>query len=211
MFPELQRNSLERIKHHYALRDLGTTRVAGRQCRGIAIEPRDPFRYGYRIWMDTETAVPVKMSLVGPQDQVLEEVVFTDIRFPAAIDDAELAPELDYEGFEFFTHRMMPVETGGESMWAIGRLPPGFERVQRQVRRLRGSDDTVEYQMLSDGLSSVSIYSTVLPDGEVFTGPASVGAVSTYARLIGQHHVTVVGEVPPETVRMIADSLAYAR
>ena len=65
--------------------------------------------------------------------------------------------------------------------------------------------------MLSDGLSSVSIYSTVLPDGEVFTGPASVGAVSTYARLIGQHHVTVVGEVPPETVRMIADSLAYAR
>lgn len=210
LFPALQRGTVEQLRESYELSDLGVTRVAGRQCRGIAIKPRDSYRYGYRLWVDTETNVPVKLSLIGDADEVLEQVVFTNVEFPDRIPDASLVPELDFDGFEYYTHRMMPVEIGGESRWQATGLPPGFRVVRREVRQLRNGGEHVEQLMLSDGLSSVSIYSTTMPEGELFEGPSDMGAVNTYARMIGDYHLTVVGEVPQATVRRIAGGLTFA-
>ena len=210
LFPALQRSTVEKLRENYELTDLGVTRVAGRQCRGVAIKPRDAYRYGYRLWLDTETKVPVKLSLIGEGDRVLEQVVFTTVEFPDEIPDSSLVPELDFEGYDYFTHRMMPVETGGESRWLTSGLPPGFRVVRREVRQLRDGGDHVEQLMLSDGLSSVSIYSTTMPDGEVFEGASDMGAVNTFARMVGKFHLTVVGEVPQATVMRIANGLTLA-
>jgi sigma-E factor negative regulatory protein RseB len=35
-----------------------------------------------------------------------------------------------------------------------------------------------------------------------------MGAMNAYGRVVGAFHITVVGEVPPGTVRMIGDGLA---
>lgn len=38
-------------------------------------------------------------------------------------------------------------------------------------------------------------------------GGSTMGAVNAYGRTIGKYHVTVVGEVPHATVKMIGDSV----
>lgn len=212
LFPDFRRVEPERLRAHYRLEDLGERRIAGRQCRGVGILPKDSLRYGYQIWADQQTGVPLKVALVDPDGRVLEQVVFSDVRFPEHIEDALLAPQIDYEGFALYTHRLAPLERGGEPGWRLNSLPPGFALVERQLRRGGEGGDTVEFIELSDGLASVSIYSSrVPPEASLATGPSRMGAVHTWARRIGDHHVTVIGEVPLETVRRIAEGLEPAR
>jgi sigma-E factor negative regulatory protein RseB len=60
----------------------------------------------------------------------------------------------------------------------------------------------------SDGLATVSVYVEQLPAPEdAFNGLSTMGAVNAYGRLLEGHQITVVGEVPPVTVELIARSV----
>ncbi|MDN5863356.1 MAG: hypothetical protein L0H19_07900, partial [Salinisphaera sp.] len=83
---------------NYEIRDLGVARLAGRKCRAIAIKAQDGFRYGYRILIDIDTNLPLKLDLLN-DDEVLEQLMFTDISFPEHIPDSALAPTFDIKGF----------------------------------------------------------------------------------------------------------------
>src|SRR3546814_20013471 len=77
--------------------------IAGRICRGITIEPRDQYRYGYEIWADAETAVPVKVDLIGRGNRVMEPLMFTEIEFPKTIPNSALQPETHPAKFQRVT------------------------------------------------------------------------------------------------------------
>ena len=61
----------------------------------------DQLRYGYRVWIDEATAMPLKTQLRNGQGQVLEQIVFTDLRLPAHIADAELEPAVDARNYRW--------------------------------------------------------------------------------------------------------------
>ncbi|MCK5387168.1 MAG: MucB/RseB C-terminal domain-containing protein, partial [Gammaproteobacteria bacterium] len=42
-------------------------------------------------------------------------------------------------------------------------------------------------------------------------GGSTMGAVNAYGRAVGKYHVTVVGEVPHATVKMIGDSVEHIK
>lgn len=211
LFPELPEGRIEELKAHYEFQDLGTTRVAGRQCQGIRIQPKDEFRYGYQIWLDEKTAVPVKMTLVDMHGRMLEQVLFTQVDFPAEISDQALLPELDHKDYKLFTHDLTPMERGGQSRWDLSAVPPGFKLTGRDLRELPGGDGSIEHLMLSDGLSSVSIYSTSMsPTGKAAEGMGGMGALHSFGRMIGDFHITVLGEVPARTVEMIGEGIRPA-
>jgi sigma-E factor negative regulatory protein RseB len=69
----------------YRITELQKMRVSGRDARVIAVTPMDQMRYGYRVWIDEATAMPLKTQLRNGQGQVLEQIVFTDLRLPAHI------------------------------------------------------------------------------------------------------------------------------
>jgi sigma-E factor negative regulatory protein RseB len=59
----------------------------------------------------------------------------------------------------------------------------------------------------SDGLASVSVF--IEKDKGVSShlyGASSMGAVNAFGNLVGEHFVTVVGEVPAKTVQLMAQS-----
>jgi sigma-E factor negative regulatory protein RseB len=64
--------------------------------------------------------------------------------------------------------------------------------------------------VFTDGLASVSVfvevYASAPPNGEVIES-ASVGSSSAFSMLMGGRKITAVGEVPPVTVRYIANSV----
>jgi sigma-E factor negative regulatory protein RseB len=65
--------------------------------------------------------------------------------------------------------------------------------------------------VFSDGLAGISIFIENLSDNaDVNPGLSSQGIIQIYSKAIDDEHlVTVVGEVPPQTVMQVADSVRY--
>jgi sigma-E factor negative regulatory protein RseB len=84
----------------------------------------------------------------------------------------------------------------------------------RKAQTLPGSTDPVDHLVFTDGLASVSVFVEVRPQqpsaspGEApVDESANVGSSSAFSTVIDGHKVTAVGEVPPATVRFIANSV----
>src|SRR5262249_50398045 len=65
------------------------TRLNRRDTRVISVKPKDEFRYGYKLWIDEETAMPVRTQLCDPRGRVIEQLVLAaDLRINANIPDS---------------------------------------------------------------------------------------------------------------------------
>lgn len=202
----------------YVVTQLARTRVSGRTARVIGIEPRDQLRYGYRVWIDEATAMPLRMQLRDTQGHILEQIVFTDLMLPAHISAAELAPSVDAHNYRW-VQQDVPTTAGTEApglaiAWQASALPPGFRLTASARQMLPGG--AAEHLVFTDGLASVSVFVQARRSNG---GPAlasshddtaSLGTSSAYSTAIQGYRITVVGEVPPETVRQIAQAMRTA-
>lgn len=217
LFPILSRDQMAAAETHYEYRDLGHSRVAGRTCRGVMLAPRDEFRYGYEVCGDVETAVPLRVTLLDQRGRTIEQLMFTEVSFPAQIPDTAFAPPpgVTPKPVAIAAAPAAPApapavaQAAGPGAWRVVKLPPGFRIVRRELAPSPDGQGVVEHVLLSDGLSAVSVFA-VRPRaaGRSFNGVSNMGAMSAYGRRVGAFHVTVIGEVPASTVRMIGDGLA---
>ncbi len=83
----------------YDVEEIKRTRFNRRNTRVIAVTPRDEFRYGYRLWIDESTALPVKTQLCDPTGRVIEQVVFSDLRVKEHIANADFQARGRHRGF----------------------------------------------------------------------------------------------------------------
>ena len=224
LFPSMRPEDVATLEQVYAFKELGDARVAGRNSRGIFISPRDAFRYGYEIWGDVETALPLKVSLVAAEGQVLEQMFFTEVEFPQQTPDSAFSSELNAEDVQHASataasaiadaHEREPVlEQAQSEASKVTDLPPGYRLVKRQVRKLPGDRGAVEHLVFSDGLTAVSVFRSASPPVAVPEDNAQqrvnqIAAINAYSRRSGHIRITVVGEAPKRTVRMIGDNFA---
>jgi sigma-E factor negative regulatory protein RseB len=194
------------------------TRFNRRNTRIIKVTPKDEFRYGYRLWIDDSTAMPIRTQLCDARGKVIEQVVFSDLTFNARIPDSAFKPEVSTEGFAWLrndTPAPALASAGAPALWNALKLPPGFALRARAAQTMPGSTDPVAHLVYSDGLASVSVFvemhtqvqQGVTADGQPTTGVAQVGSSSVYSTVSNGVKVTAVGEVPPETVKSIASSM----
>jgi sigma-E factor negative regulatory protein RseB len=93
--------------------------------------------------------------------------------------------------------------------WQITWLPDGFKVLSQDRHQLVTTSMPVDYMMLSDGLVDLSVYvSRVDPKQAVRQQLIRQGATSlvSYVNEVGVE-ITVVGEVPAETAKRIAESV----
>lgn len=91
--------------------------------------------------------------------------------------------------------------------WRVTRVPAGFEPGMQRHHKMAMSKMPVEHFLFSDGLSSVSVYIEKKMNHKNLIGGSTMGAVNAYGREVGDFHITVVGEVPQVTVKMMGDSV----
>jgi len=195
---------------HYHFNDLGEERIAAHVCKIISIEPRDRYRYGYRLWLDAHTAMLLRSELITQEGRTVEQVMFTSIRYPNEIPNAALKATEIKPGYTWNiqggNEKLTPAEA--RLNWTVAQLPPGFVLSINDVQRLAGAPRPVRHLVFSDGLASVSVFvETSMPGRKVLIGPSRMEAVSAFGRQVGNHNITVVGEVPLETVELIAQSM----
>lgn len=182
-------------------------RVAGRQAILIAIRPHDDYRFGHRIWLDTETAFPLQTQLIGDDGTPLEQVKFADISLNKDIHASALAPSYSTENFRWLTQPARHVSHELDTTWTSGDMPQGFRAVASHGDTMPGNDEVVTHIVYSDGLANVSVF--IVPQGATISeGPSRVGGSNSYSAIIDGHRVTAVGEVPAMTVEQIATTMA---
>jgi sigma-E factor negative regulatory protein RseB len=181
-------------------------RVAGRQAHLLAIRPHDGYRYGYRIWLDTETGFPLQTQLIGDDGAAIEEVKFAEIRLNSEIHASALAPTYSTEDFRWYNQSARHVTRSVETDWASENLPRGFRAVSTHEEKMPGSETFVTHILYSDGLANVSVFIAQSSDGSS-QGPNSVGGSNSYSAVVDDHLVTAVGDVPSMTVEQIATTM----
>jgi len=196
----------------YDIREGTRTRLNRRDTHVITVSPKDEYRYGYRLWIDDSTAMPLKTQLCDRRGHVIEQIVFASLTLPAHIPDSAFKPEVSTAGFRWLRNESAPpAPTAATLAWNAMRLPPGFRMTARSAQTLPGSADPVDHLVFTDGLASVSVFVEAQrrehADQPAVPESAAVGSSSAFSTVIDGHKITAVGEVPPDTVRFIASQL----
>jgi len=187
-------------------------RLLGRDTRLVALKPRDQYRYGYRLWIDEKTAMPLKTQLCNQSGEVIEQIVFSNIDLPERISDSQFKPQVDASTYRWFRADRQVADNSAQSDWGATRMPPGFRMAQRSAQAMPGSSEPVAHLVFTDGVASVSVF--VEPrkaDLKPAEGPSRVGSSSAFSTVVDGHQVTAVGEVPPTTVEFFAKQVKASK
>ncbi|MDH3452201.1 MAG: MucB/RseB C-terminal domain-containing protein [Gammaproteobacteria bacterium] len=199
----------ERLEAHYRIVTQGESRIAGMQTRVIAIQPRDEFRYGYRIWLDRETNLLLRSDLLDNAGRPVEQVMFTELQVLEHIPPERFKPILTGTGYTW-TSEDSDAQMTPDPMWNVQRLPPGYAMTRRDKKPIMPDDNGVEHMVYSDGLATVSVFIEPLSDSQQrLEGASRMGAVNVFGAVERDYQITVVGEVPAATVQYIAQSVVY--
>lgn len=198
------------LENYYSFRVQGEDRVAGRNCRIVAIQPHDNLRYGRRLCVHEDSHLVLRSELTDPDGKVIEQVMFTSVDFPARIDDSQLQADLsgtDYSWQREPEQQPEPGEKPDDSRWKVFQVPDGFLLTDHRWHQLSADEPGVEHWVYSDGLASISVYVEASRGHDDYRGVSHRGALNAYGTMVEDYYVTVVGEVPRRTVEMIGKSV----
>lgn len=207
-FPSILPQQLSALKTNYGISLGRAGRVADRASQLVIIKPKDGYRYGYELWADKATGLLLRADLVDNDGKAIEQFMFTQIRPDAAIAPVDLRPRFANKNSVW--HRSGDEDAMAASPgWEATRLPPGFAMSTRIMRKMPRRQKPVEHLVYSDGLAAVSVFIERLESGPRASASAAnhVGAVNAFVKVVDQHQITVVGEVPAATVNLIGDSV----
>jgi len=196
------------LEPHYEINLRATARIANRPAQMIEIKPRDEFRYGYVLWLDQETAMPLKSQLMDERGRTVEQILFTEIDMAGDVAAADLEPTIETTGFSTMRPPELVPSAAANVPWRASAVPGGFRLSAATQSPMPGSKYPVEHLVYSDGLATVSVFiEDPKTKAEVNDGFSKVGSTNTFSLTLRGRKVTAVGEVPRQTVRTIASSL----
>ena len=204
--PSIVYTNFSQLTPYYDFIPVGRTRIADRLCDVLRIVARDGTRYSYIVWLDTETKLPLRVDLLDRDGETLEQ--FRVISFSvddnlthlmSALEKANLPPVFS-----------VPENETANIPWQVSWIPEGFKEISSSRRPLPAVGIPIESRLYSDGLFSFSV------NVNEITGSLNNGEqlIRTGRRTINTQHrekveITVVGELPPQTAKRIADSVKF--
>ncbi len=202
--PSLIYTDFKRPAPYYDFISVGRTRIADRLCEVIRVVARDGTRYSYIVWMDMDTKLPMRVDLLDRDGETLEQfrvIAFTVSRYRqqhAGAGEGESAAAA-------FCSRWRKTKFN----WSPSRVPQGFSEVSSSRRPLPTMDNLpIESRLYSDGLFSFSVNvnraTQNSSDQMLRTGRRTV-----YSSVRDNAEITIVGELPPQTAKRIADSIKF--
>lgn len=189
---------------HYKLKLGGEILVAGRRAQLLHILPRDMYRYGYQMALDKQSGLLLKSQTMAHDGRTLERFQFADVQFGIPPDAAD-GTEVEVVHHTGHPQPEAPTEALARE-WRVAWVPAGFAST--------GVDSDARKQTYTDGLAVFSVFLEALRGSiEPGEGRARQGGTTAYSRgmRVGESPVlvTVIGEVPVNTARRVADSIVW--
>jgi sigma-E factor negative regulatory protein RseB len=215
-FPALFSGGEKRVLEWYELHPLGFDRVAGLPAEVVLLKASDTLRFRQRLWAERRTGLLLRADVVAANGQLLESVSFTEVSIGMRSQaEQALAALRHLPGYRVIRNQALPTALEQEG-WVLSKLPAGFQEVTCARRSLdvMASDSTpiVLQTIFADGLTHISLFIEPFdPKRHQAEGVTTLGATSTLASRRGDHWLTVVGDVPLETLKKFVQSLSRKR
>lgn len=207
------------VAAYYRLTLESGDRVAGRSTQRIIAQPRDLYRYAHLLEIDQQTAQLLKLTTLTGDGRPLEQFQYAslmlsgtlggpsgsvghvNVKAPSAIARSHAATNSAEGGGTVRRDAFAPAAVRG---WQLAWLPSGFVATEEDLVGAR--------QTYTDGMASFSVFLEEADDsmqlGEGVVREGSTLAYTRGMRLAGSVVlVTVLGEVPVNTARIVADSV----
>ncbi len=187
----------------------GRSRITGRLSQVVRVVPTDKYRFGYLIWIDLATSLPLRIDMIKDTGEVVFQVMAVSLyQFPEVtpwlvkLNAVELPPVVKLADTD------KAEKTQHEMAWKVSWLPSGFDLIVANKHQIAGIKQTVDYMQFSDGLVDISVYINSDPKGGRLTqGLGISGQLSLQSKVTDDVEIVVVGEVPLLTAQKIADSV----
>jgi Negative regulator of sigma E activity len=206
--------SPETLLKYYDVVSTGKGRIAGQVAQSVRLTAKEDTKYNFTLWLEQKTGILLRLDVNDAQGNMVEQYLGMDFRF---------LPEQSPDIKALAAMKVPPAETSHEiyhaapvsHQWILGWLPSGFVSLSSDQHKLIGSDELVDYFMLSDGLVDVSVYispsSTKLNSRE--REQVAIHGATSILSLVRDDGVTltVVGELPLVSLRHIAETVQIAQ
>ncbi|HTJ92069.1 MAG TPA: MucB/RseB C-terminal domain-containing protein [Pararobbsia sp.] len=213
-FPALLAGGPTQLLDVYDVRLIGDDRVAGFDAQVIELDPKDAYRFAFRLWFDKKTGLLLRAQTLDDKKQVLEQIAFSQLTFNVPYDHRTVATGIrDTSGWNVVHPPTDTVDMAAEG-WQVPPTVAGFHEM-RELRRPMAAREQgappvqVDQAVYSDGLSAVSVFVEPVGKSDRKEGIASSGATHILVRKSGDFWITVVGEVPQPTLEQFASALTY--
>ena len=210
-FPDLLKPGASQIPEFYAVKTQSPERMAGLDAHVVQLLPKDPLRFGYRIWTDKKSQLVLKLQTLDASGAVLEQAAFTEVQLDAPVKMEKLAQMMAAtEGYKIETVEIAKTTAAAEG-WVLKTAVPGFKPMSCFKRAKLNSGVTASPTMqwiFSDGLATVSLFVEDYDKARhLHEGAASSGATHTLLKRMDNYWLTAVGEVPAGTLKQFASAL----
>lgn len=216
IFPRVPVVSGTSTAQFYSAQLIGHERVAGFVSDVVWFKPLDALRFGYRLWVERDTGLVLKLQTLASDGRVLEQAAFSELDLNASVRVEQLSRLMDSTaGYKVVAPAVVKTTAQAEG-WLLRQPVAGFVPVSCHRRSVSGADNaqSVLQCLYSDGLASVSIFLEPF-DPQRHPAQSQVSGVSATQllaqRVLPDTWVTVVGEVPLQTLRLFAGQLERVR
>ncbi|MBC3935388.1 MucB/RseB C-terminal domain-containing protein [Undibacterium rugosum] len=228
-FPALLTQNAQYLPDFYTIRKGEMSRVAGLECQTYSLEPKDGFRYGYRLCAEKSSGLMLRAQTVNPKNEVIEQIAFTQLQVND-IDKNKLKPS--FPNVNQWRIENLTVQSNIQSGWVVKALPAGFTKTKELKRVIpspanannasasgnagsasanaaankTAKSHQVIQMMFSDGLAAMSVFIEPYSEGRT-EGSLQQGAMTIMGKRQGEYWLTVVGEVPVSAIRQVMNSI----
>jgi len=202
--PNVLSGKIESLAAAYNFNLVGKSRILGRISQLIRIVSKDSDRYSYWLWLDQKTGLLLKMAVATRKGQLLEQVQFTHLEISE--NPAESLQQLQSTELP----KILEIPKGYQKQklqWQVNWLPEGFVQMNSNRHHISATKQLVEFALFSDGLVDVSVYVTPSKE-ERAVDFVMDGATVALNQAIKGIEVSVVGKIPSQTAKRIADSIS---
>ncbi len=157
------------------------SRVAERPVQVVDIKAQDKLRYSYRLWLDEQSGLPLRVVTLDENKAIVEQVVFTQI---------QISPSKQQEA-----PRTIPKQKALDNPYKDIK---GFKLIAKDVK------GNSQHFLYSDGLSSVSLY--VEPSSLKQKAQMKKDAMNGLLLSNGTTRFVALGKVPSLTLEKFLSS-----
>lgn len=187
-------------------------KIAGRSAQQIIVSAQDKHRYDYELWVDEESAFLLKSVLRGFDGEVLEVFEFVELQLDVALKDSLFEFEASTNVKPAGHPRQLDDLSARDRDWSVTWNPPGFTLANKDVRHHPRGSSSMDVLMYADGLVTYTVFVEAVNKDLAFTTELVKhdGATTAYSKPMtacDMHWVTVVGELPLNTIKKIASSV----
>ncbi|MGI4812109.1 MAG: MucB/RseB C-terminal domain-containing protein [Janthinobacterium lividum] len=215
-FPALMTVNARQLLAVYTPKFLADDRMAGNDCRVAQLTPNDAYRFAYKLWADKRTGLLLRAQTIDAQGAVLEQIAFSQISVGDSAEAQKNPVQAELNATAGWKTIRSPIEPANleQQGWTLQPPVAGFQKIG-ELRRLMAARErgdppvAVDQAVFSDGLTAISVFVEPQGKSDRKEGTASSGATHILVTRHGDFIVTLVGEVPPETLQQFASAIEY--